>query len=210
MVKRLALNTQRLLTCCSKVPSLHPRCLFPLNQTPAASIWIWSVHPFIHSSFACFLFLSPLCLSVSSLLPGAGSSPLCSHIPLFIKIYTVFLFCRVGKKNQLLHPSRGQQSCFKEVNPLRRSSDLPQRLLQSLAVGLITANHRLPLLVLLLVEDPQEVTQLRDGECIPLKRGESKTKTTTLFFTANFRRERDKNSFISQVLVSKSKFWLLI
>lgn len=65
-----------------------------------------------------------------------------------------------------------------EVNPLRGASDLPQRLLQSLAVGLIAANHRLPLLLLLLVEDPQEVTQLGDGERIPLKRG---TRKQTLF-----------------------------
>lgn len=57
-----------------------------------------------------------------------------------------------------------------EVNPLRRLYYLPQRLLQSLAVGLVAANHRLLLLILLLVEDPQEVTQLGDGERVPLKR----------------------------------------
>lgn len=45
---------------------------------------------------------------------------------------------------------------------------LPQRLLQSVAVRLVSADHRLPLLVLLLVQDPQEVAQLRDGEGIPL------------------------------------------
>lgn len=47
-------------------------------------------------------------------------------------------------------------------------SVLPQRLLQSVAIRLIAADHRLSLLVLLLVQDPQEVAQLWDGEGIPL------------------------------------------
>lgn len=61
---------------------------------------------------------------------------------------------------------------------------LPQRLLQSLAVRLVPANHRHPLLVLLLVEDPQEVTQLGDGERVPLG-GEGQEKYYSSFQIGN-------------------------
>lgn len=58
---------------------------------------------------------------------------------------------------------------------------LPQRLLQSVAVRLISADQRLPLLVLLLVQDPQEVAQLGDGEGIPLGSTEEEIQSAQLF-----------------------------
>ena len=53
---------------------------------------------------------------------------------------------------------------------LRFPPERAQGLLQSLAVGLVSANHGLPLLLFLLVQEPQEVPQLRDGERVPLKK----------------------------------------
>lgn len=58
---------------------------------------------------------------------------------------------------------------------------LPQRLLQSVAVRLVSAHQRIPLLVLLLVQDPQEVPQFRNGEGVPLGSTEEKSQSIHLW-----------------------------
>lgn len=143
-----------------------------------SSLYSLVVPSCILSLSSCHLYVVPL--YVSSLLSFRR------QIFSSIKLYTIFSPQSGGekiklKKYHLLRSSRGQQSCSEEANPLRRPSDLLQRLLESLAVGFVAANHRLPLLVLLLVEDPQEVTQLRDGERVPLRRP-AKIKALCLFW----------------------------
>lgn len=135
---------------------------------PAASVRFLSVYSLRVSQFVS------LFLSVSSLHPCDESSLL---IPSKFTLFSPL--GRLIKTKQ----KEGAVVLFdgRTVSPLRRPSDLPHSLLQSLAVGLVAANHRLPLLVLLLVEDPQEVAQLGDGEGVPLRRGADKQ---TLFIHA--------------------------
>lgn len=165
--------------------------LFGLSRQTAGSSLKSSVclnlsfHPFIRlSSLRVFsLLLSSLCRPSFSMyhpfFPLGGRSSHRSNFMLFFRLRVE------GEKKKiyiyhLLRSSRGQQSCSEEANPLRRPSDLLQRFLESLAVGFVAANHRLPLLVLLLVEDPQKVMQLRDGERVPLRRP-AKIKALCLF-----------------------------
>lgn len=113
------------------------------------SVLVKSVHPVSYSSFVCCCL--SLLLIVSSLLWNNR------------KVMLLLLF--------LLRPSRGQQSSSARSR-LRGSSPLPQRLLESLSIRVVASQQRLPLLLLLLVQDPQEVTQLGDGEGVPLPRRE--------------------------------------
>lgn len=118
---------------------------------PTASIQIGSVHPL----FDCPFILSLLSSLVHPFFSSFQLSP-----------------PQEGKKKkpQSSRPPEGSSHvCVGGGSPLRGPSERAQGLLQSLAVRLVPANHGLPLLVLLLVQEAQEVPQLRDGERIPLK-----------------------------------------
>lgn len=57
---------------------------------------------------------------------------------------------------------------------------LPERFFKSVPVKFVAADERLLLFLLLFVEDQQEVSQLWDGEGVPLRR-----KTLLVLFSTN-------------------------
>lgn len=134
----------------------------PSLPSPLSSVRLeenCSVRPFIHTSVRSTSLLQPL-----RVIPPSLRQSVLPHVHQLLSVKEICCLC-VGKTQP---PWSSSPPGGSRPGALRGHSVLPQRLLQSVAVRLVSADHRLPLLVLLLVQDPQEVAQLRDGEGIPL------------------------------------------